>query len=133
MTWCLTQLSPSPISLFFKAAPPPYPLSSQYNSFFRNFSVTTTLYLTAFVFRLKFYWGFFILSKQIYPFLLHIFVVYVFCLNVYLFYYFFSNKLVIWIYEFVHVMVYFRFCKIIFVCKLLKLISNYRLRCVVIK
>jgi hypothetical protein len=59
------------------------------------------------LFWLKLYYGFFILSKQIYffkkkiehnfkmlIFLLHIFVVYVFCLGVYLFYCFFSNKLV---------------------------------------
>ena len=64
-------------------------------------------------------------------FLLHIFVIYVFCLGVYLFYCFFLNKLVVWIHDYVHVMVCFRFCKIIFVCKLLKLMSNYRLRCVV--
>ena len=38
---------------------------------------------------------------------------------------FFSNKLVVWIYDFVHVMVCFRFCKIIFIYKLLKLMSNY--------
>jgi len=66
-------------------------------------------------------------------FLLHIFEVYVFCLGVYMFYRFFSNKLVVWIYNFIDVMVYFKYCKIIFVCKLLKLMSNYRLRCVVMK
>jgi hypothetical protein len=66
-------------------------------------------------------------------FLLYIFVVYVFCLSFYLFYCFFSNKLVVLIYDFVNVMVCFRFCKIVFVCKLLKFISNYRLRCVVMK
>jgi hypothetical protein len=64
-------------------------------------------------------------------FLLHIFVVYVFCWGIYLCYYFFSNKLLVWIYDFVHVMVCFRFYKIVFVCKLLKLMSNYRFRCVV--
>ena len=57
-------------------------------------------------------------------FLLHIFIVYVFVLGVYLFCCFFSNKLVVWIHDFVHVMVCFRFCKIIFVYKLLKLMSN---------
>jgi hypothetical protein len=62
---------------------------------------------------------------------LYIFVVYVFCLGVYLFYCFFSNKLVVWIHDFVHVMVCFRFCKIVFVCKLLKLMLNYQLRNVV--
>jgi len=56
-------------------------------------------------------------------FLLHISVVYVFYLSVYLFYCFFSNKVVVWIYDFVHVMICFRFYKIIFVCKLLKLIK----------
>jgi len=35
---------------------------------------------------------------------------------------FFSNKLVVWIYNFVLVMVCFRFCEIVFVCKLLKLV-----------
>jgi len=50
--------------------------------------------------------------------------------GVYLFYCFFSNKLLVWIYDFVHVMVCFRFCKTVFVCKLLKLMSNYRFRCV---
>ena len=47
--------------------------------------------------------------------------------------FFFSNKLVVWIHDFVHVMVYFLFSKIIFVCKLLKFMSNYRLRCIVLK
>jgi len=65
--------------------------------------------------------------------LLIIFLVYVFCWGVYLFYCFFSNKLVVWIYNFILVMFCFRFCKIVFVCKLLKLKSNYRLRRVVMK
>jgi len=65
--------------------------------------------------------------------LLNVFLVYVFYLDVYLFYCFFSNKLVVWIYNFILVMVCFRFCKIVFVYKLLTLMSNYRLRCVVMK
>jgi len=65
--------------------------------------------------------------------LLIVFLVYVFCWGVYLFYCFFSNKLVVWISNFILVMFCFRFYKIVFVCKLLKLMSNYRLRCVVIK
>ena len=59
----------------------------------------------------KFYWEFFTLSKQIYPFFylntilkcyffLYIFVIYVFCLGVYLFYSFFKYKFVKWIYDF---------------------------------
>jgi hypothetical protein len=40
---------------------------------------------------------------------------------------FLSNKLVVWIYNFVLVMICFRFYKIIFVCKLLKFMSIYRL------
>ena len=39
-----------------------------------------------------------------------------------IFYCFFSNKLVVWMYNFVLVMVCFRFCEIVFVCKLLKLV-----------
>jgi hypothetical protein len=38
---------------------------------------------------------------------------------------FLSNKFVVLIYSFVDVMVCFRFCKIIFVYKLLKFMSNY--------
>jgi hypothetical protein len=61
--------------------------------------------------------------------LLNVFLVYVFCFGVYLFYCFFSNKFVVWIYNFLLVIVCFRFYKILFVCKLLKIISNYRLVC----
>jgi hypothetical protein len=43
--------------------------------------------------------------------LLNVFLVYVFCLGIYLVYCFFSNKLVVWIYNFVLVVVRFRFCK----------------------
>jgi hypothetical protein len=43
----------------------------------------------------------------------------------YLFDCYLSKKLVVWIYNFIVVIVCFRFCQIIFVCKLLKLCLNY--------
>jgi len=63
--------------------------------------------------------------------LLIFFSIYVFYLGVVLL--FFSNKLVVWIYDFVRVMDCFRFYKIVFIFKLLKLMSNYQLRYVEMK
>ena len=92
-------------------------------------SSTTNLTITTFslstsVFWLKFYWGFSTLSKQIYHFFLHIFCsicifVWVFtCLQ------FFLIQICCIDLWFVHFRVCFRFCKIVFVCKLMKLMSN---------
>jgi hypothetical protein len=60
-------------------------------------------------------------------FILHIFFVYVFCLGVYLFYSFFhiQIKFIIWICDLYMLEFCFRFCKIIFVCKLMKLMLNF--------
>jgi hypothetical protein len=149
MAWLLTltsliSSSSSPTPAYKQTAPHPQlqttPLkissSSQHKSSFFNFCSYSV--------RVLIYCGFFFLvSKSIFFFnfnikmstilLLNIFLVYVFCLDVYLLYCFFSTRLIVWIYNFVLVMICFRFCKIIFVCKLLKLMSNYRLRCVVMK
>ena len=139
-----TLLSLCPICtsfLFIFSATKSHPPQSQYDSTSHNFSSTTILCLSASEFRFKFYWGFSTLSEQIYLFFFFnlntilkcyffciIFVVYVFYLNVTLFYSFFLKQTCCMDLWFVHVRISFRFCKIIFVCKLLKHMLNYQLR-----
>jgi hypothetical protein len=122
-----TKQAPSPLDL--KTTQPP-----------TTFTTTTTLVLSASVLWFKFYWGFSTSRKQIYSFFFFnlntILKCYFFfayfcsmcilfrCLFVFILFFFKQTCMDLW---FVHVMICFRFYKIVFVCKLLKLMSNYRL------
>ena len=86
--------------------------------------LTTNPVTTTYVFLFKFYWGFSILNKQ-YSFFLYIFIVYVFCLGTYSFYNFFLTQIYCMNLWFVYIRVCFRFYKIIFVCKLMRLKLNF--------
>jgi hypothetical protein len=149
MTWQLTLSSPFlppflflPCVFFCNKQQPPNHNTIQPPT---TISVITILSLLIFMFWFKFCWGFSTLSKQIFLLFflfelnfkmfifLYIFIVYVFCLGIYFFYSFFFIQICCMDLWFVHVRVCFRFCKIIFFCKLMKLISNFWLRCFVMK